>query len=151
MNFFLPGLLGTSQPWHSHCPAFPAALSKQKLVITLSAESLACASCCLEARCVRPLGPARSSADTHRKWRHSASQLREDGGPGAQHSLEGEGDRAAQFSVGGDTKTPSPLFIWMKSLFSWLRGRQFHSQGRDFLRETRYYMTFILSFSYIRR
>lgn len=64
---FLPGLLGTSQPCHSHCPAFPEALSKQKLAITLSAESLACASRCLEARCVRPLGPAWPSTDSHRK------------------------------------------------------------------------------------
>ena len=59
------------------------------------------------------------------------------------------GGQATRSPVRGDAKTPPPLFIQMGSLSSGLTGRQSHSHGREFLPETRRYMIFILSFSYI--
>lgn len=148
-NFFLPTLLRTCQPWHSHCPAFPTAfIQAEPLYYAIYWEPCMCQ--------VLSRGKVRKATWSGvaqcwpaRKWRCS---LHSWGGLGVQVPAQpgGRGGRAAQLSVGGDAKTPSPLFTRMKSLFSGLRGRQFHSQGRDFLRETKYYMTFILSFSYIR-
>ena len=139
-EFFLACPPQDSQPWRSHRPAFPTALCKQNLFTTLSTESPACARYCLEARSIRPCGPAWSSADTHRSdsvLLHKEGRMegevpstaqRVRGGQGGSFLLEAipklplhcsPGWSPCSHCLGADSSIPKEEIFWEKLGITW--------------------------------